>query len=133
MRVALAQLDPTVGDKAKNLKKLEAVVASAQADLLLTGELFLSGYMARDAFAHLAEPLDGPAVKAATSIAQEHSTHLIFGMPEREEATKRQAEKSYSLPSPINMSSSPASKRARAAAQVWRIGVNRQPQLSMSS
>ncbi len=89
MRVALAQLDPTVGDKAKNLKKLEAAVASAQADLLLTGELFLSGYMARDAFAHLAEPLDGPAVKAATSIAQEHSTHLIFGMPEREESTKR--------------------------------------------
>ena len=89
MRVALAQLDPTVGDKAKNLKKLEAAVASANADLLLAGELFLSGYMARDAFAQLAEPLDGPAVKAVASIAQEHSTTLIFGMPEREEATKR--------------------------------------------
>src|SRR5207247_3680918 len=71
------------------LKKLEAAVAAAQADLLLTGELFLSGYMARDAFTHLAEPLDGPAVKPATSIDQEHSTHLIFGMPEREESTKR--------------------------------------------
>jgi len=67
VRVALAQLDPTVGDKAKNLKKLEAAVAAANADLLLAGELFLSGYMARDAFAQLAEPLDGPAVKAAIS------------------------------------------------------------------
>ena len=89
MRVALAQLDPTVGDKPKNLRKLESAVAAARADLFVAGELFLSGYMARDAFAQLAEPLDGPAIKAATSIAQEHSTHLIFGMPEREEATKR--------------------------------------------
>jgi predicted amidohydrolase len=54
VRVALAQLESSVGDKAKNLKKLEKAVASAQAELLLVGELFLSGYMARDAFARLA-------------------------------------------------------------------------------
>src|SRR5437016_12592826 len=89
VRVALAQLDPTVGDEAKNLKNLEAAVAAANADLLLAGELFLSGYMARDAFAQLAEPLDGPAVKPVASIAQEHPTTLIFGMPDREQATQR--------------------------------------------
>src|SRR5947207_14941752 len=45
--------------------------------------------MAHYDYAHLTEPLDGQALRASTSIAQEHSTTLIFGMPEREEATKR--------------------------------------------
>jgi predicted amidohydrolase len=89
VRVALAQLESSVGDKAKNLKKLEKAVASAQAELLLVGELFLSGYMARDAFARLAEPVDGPSVQAVQRLAGEHGTHIIFGMPEREENTKR--------------------------------------------
>ena len=89
MKAALAQLDATVGDKAKNLKKLERAVAAAKADLLLAGELFLTGYMARDAFAQLAEPLDGPSVGAVQAIAAEHGTHVLFGMAEREAGTQR--------------------------------------------
>ena len=89
MKAALAQLDPTVGDKAKNLKKLERAVVGAKADLLLAGELFLTGYMARDAFAQLAEPLDGPSVGAVQAIAAEHGTHVLFGMPERDAGTQR--------------------------------------------
>jgi predicted amidohydrolase len=89
MKVALAQLDPSVGDKARNLKKLASAVKSAKADLLLAGELFLSGYMARDAFPQLAEPIDGPSVRAVQALAAEHGTHVVFGMPEREESTKR--------------------------------------------
>ncbi|HKW43246.1 MAG TPA: carbon-nitrogen hydrolase family protein, partial [Thermoplasmata archaeon] len=89
VKVSLAQLESTVGDKSKNLKKLEKAVAAAQAEFLLVGELFLSGYMARDAFAGLAEPIDGPSVKAVQRLAAEHGTHIVFGMPEREESTKR--------------------------------------------
>jgi len=89
VKAALAQIDASVGDKMKNLKKLEKAVGAAKADLFLAGELFLSGYMARDAFAQLAEPIDGPAVKTVQFIAQEYSTHVVFGMPEREESTKR--------------------------------------------
>ena len=89
MKAALAQLDATVGDKMKNLKKLEKAVSAAKADLFLAGELYLTGYMARDAFAQLAEPIDGPAVKTVQFLAREHSTHIVFGMPEREESTKR--------------------------------------------
>src|SRR3989442_1757398 len=37
MKAVLAQLDPAVGDKSKNLKKLEKAVAGAQADLFLAG------------------------------------------------------------------------------------------------
>jgi predicted amidohydrolase len=89
VKVALAQLDPVVGDKARNLKKLTGAVTSAKADLFLAGELFLTGYMARDAFPQLAEPIDGPSVRAVQALAAEHSIHIIFGMPEREESTKR--------------------------------------------
>ena len=89
VKAALAQLDASVGDKMKNLKKLEKAVGAAKADLFLAGELFLSGYMARDAFAQLAELIDGPAVKTVQFIAQEYSTHVVFGMAEREESTKR--------------------------------------------
>ncbi len=89
MKVALAQLAPAVGEKEKNLRKLEKAVAKNEADLLLAGELFLTGYMARDAFARLAEPIEGPSVKAVRAVAEDHSTHIVFGMPERESGTRR--------------------------------------------
>ena len=89
MRAALAQLAPSVGDKGANLRKLEAAVARSNADLVVAGELYLTGYMARDAFAKLAEPLDGPSVEAVRSIAREHGAHVVFGMAEREEGTDR--------------------------------------------
>ncbi len=78
-----------MGDKGKNLKKLETAVAASEADLVLAGELFLTGYMARDAFARLAEPIDGPSVKAVSAMAAEHGAHVVFGMPEREAGTRR--------------------------------------------
>jgi predicted amidohydrolase len=89
MKAALAQLAPALQNKEKNLKKLERVVALAEADLVLAGEMYLTGYMARDAFPRLAEPIDGPSVKAALKIAEEHRTYLIFGMPERQAGTHR--------------------------------------------
>ncbi len=89
MKALLAQLDPVVGDKEKNLRKLGRAVSKGEADLVLAGELFLTGYMARDAFARLAEPLDGPSVKAVRGLAEEHGAHVVFGMPEREAGTRR--------------------------------------------
>jgi predicted amidohydrolase len=88
-KVALAQLEPTLNDKDKNLRKLEKAVAKTEADLFLAGELYLSGYMARDAFAQLAERIDGPSVKAVARIAVDTGTSVVFGMPEREPGTKR--------------------------------------------
>lgn len=89
MKAALAQLDPAIGDKPRNLQKLEKAVAAAGADLFLAGELYLSGYMARDAFAQLAEPIEGPFVRSLQAIAAEHGTHIVVGMPEREVDTRR--------------------------------------------
>ena len=89
MKVALAQLSPALADKAKNLRKLERVVARSHADLVLAGDLFLTGYRARDAVARLAEPLDGPAVTAVREMAEDHGVHIVFGMPEREAGRRR--------------------------------------------
>lgn len=81
---ALVQVDPTVGDKAGNLKKMARYVRGNPAQLYLFGELYLSGYMARDLFPKLAEPLEGPSVKEVSKIAQEANAHIIFGMPEQD-------------------------------------------------
>src|SRR5581483_12227720 len=51
MRLALAQLDPTIGDLAGNAAKIEAAIERARdagARLLLTPELALTGYPPRD-------------------------------------------------------------------------------------
>ena len=51
MRIALAQLDPTVGDLAGNAALIAAAAARAVdqgADLLVTPELVISGYPPED-------------------------------------------------------------------------------------
>lgn len=82
---ALVQAAPALGDKAANLRTLEKTLSAEKADLYLFGELFLSGYMAKDLFPKLAEDLHGPSVKAVAKAAQAAGAHVIFGMPERDE------------------------------------------------
>ena len=89
MKALLAQLESAVADKPSNLAKLRQTVAASQADLVLVGELYLSGYMARDAFASLAEPVDGPAVRMVSKMAEENGTYIVFGMPEKDPDTQR--------------------------------------------
>jgi predicted amidohydrolase len=84
VRALLAQLDPRVGDKEGNLRKMEKALAKSRADLALFGELYLSGYMARDAFHRLAEPTDGPSVKRVRKLAKKSGTHIVVGLPERD-------------------------------------------------
>ena len=84
MKALLAQLDPKVGDKEGNIRKMEKALAGRDVDLALFGELYLSGYMARDRFPRLAEPLDGPSVKRVARLAKKTGAHILFGMPERD-------------------------------------------------
>lgn len=84
MKVALAQLSPRLHDKAANLGAIENTVAKAGADLVMFGELFLTGYMARDAFPLLAETVPGPATDRLSKVASEYGTHVLIGLPERD-------------------------------------------------
>lgn len=54
------------------------------ADLLVAPEMFLTGYaIGAAAVARVAEPVDGPSVKAAAEVAREAGIALAFGLPER--------------------------------------------------
>ena len=76
-------MDWSAGKKRENLEKMAKVLAAGEADLALFGELYLSGYMARDAIPKLAEAIDGPSVQSVAALAAEHGTHVLFGMPEK--------------------------------------------------
>lgn len=88
MKVLLAQLAPKLDDKAANIGKMEKAIRKTEPDLAMFGELFLTGYMARDKWRTLAEPVPGPSTKAVLKIAKDFSTHVIFGMPERDTKAK---------------------------------------------
>ncbi len=66
---------------------MRKLVEGSEADLFIFGELFLSGYMAKDRFSKLAEDLHGPSVRDVSKLAAEAGTDIIFGMPERDEET----------------------------------------------
>lgn len=84
MRVALLQTVSRPHDVAGNLARLAEACAAADADLLVTPEMFLTGYdIGADAVAALAEPADGPSADAVAAIARTSGTAVLYGYPER--------------------------------------------------
>jgi len=84
LTVTLAQTSPKNCDKSHNLRRMREISIEARrdnSDLLIFPELSLTGYVCRDLFYQLAEPLDGPSVKALAKAAKENGLTLIFGMP----------------------------------------------------
>lgn len=75
-------MQPSLGDKAHNLKILERAIRSTDADVLAFSEMFLTGYTLRDRYHELAESLDGPSVRKIAELASEHEKWLVVGMPE---------------------------------------------------
>ncbi len=87
--IALAQLDPTVGDVAGNVAKLKAALATARgqgADLLVSSELFVAGYPPEDLVLKPAF-LDAcaEAVKELAAETADGGTALLVGAPWRDE------------------------------------------------
>ncbi|MFD3719462.1 carbon-nitrogen hydrolase family protein [Streptomyces sp. NPDC058674] len=87
LRTALLQSSGRLGDTADNLKTLdEAAERAAQrgAGLLVTSEMFLTGYALEvQDIADLAEPADGPSARAIGEIARRHGVAVLYGYPER--------------------------------------------------
>jgi len=84
--VALVQFSPKRCDKEHNIRTMKEWVERTrqhEADLVIFPELSLTGYACRDLFYNLAEPIDGPSVKAIENIARDNGVHIIFGMPEQ--------------------------------------------------
>lgn len=91
LRTALLQSSGRLGDTAENLKALDeaaARAAQAGAGLLVTSEMFLTGYaLAVADIAGLAEPADGESAHAIGSIARRHGVAVLYGYPERDGGT----------------------------------------------
>ncbi|MEM3823713.1 MAG: carbon-nitrogen hydrolase family protein, partial [Candidatus Bathyarchaeia archaeon] len=91
IKLALAQISCKRGDKAANIKKMEAIVNKTKkqgANLTIFPELSLTGYTVRDQLYELAETIPGPSVKALEDIAKKTNSYIVFGMPELSEKTK---------------------------------------------
>lgn len=87
MRTALLQSSGRPGSTAENLKVLDEAAgraAAAGAALLVTSELFLTGYAVGDDIGVLAEPADGDAADAVAEIAGRHGLAVAYGYPERD-------------------------------------------------
>ncbi|TVL93216.1 carbon-nitrogen hydrolase family protein [Streptomyces sp. SAJ15] len=87
LRTALLQSSGHPGDVSANLQVLGDAAgraAAAGAGLLVTSELFLTGYAIGDAVPELAEPADGPGATALARIAAEHGIAIACGYPERD-------------------------------------------------
>ncbi|MFI0965516.1 carbon-nitrogen hydrolase family protein [Streptomyces sp. NPDC021080] len=87
MRTALLQSSGRPGSIVENLKVLDEAAgraAAAGAGLVVTSEMFLTGYAIGDDIARLAEPADGDSADAVAEIATRHGVAVAYGYPERE-------------------------------------------------
>ncbi|CAM5366099.1 hydrolase [Streptomyces avidinii] len=88
LRTALLQSSGRLGDTADNLKALDeaaARAAQAGAGLLVTSEMFLTGYaLETEDIARLAEPADGASARAIGETARRHGVAVLYGYPERD-------------------------------------------------
>ncbi|MFD3441170.1 carbon-nitrogen hydrolase family protein [Streptomyces sp. NPDC058685] len=90
LRTALLQSSGRPGSVAENLKALDEAAARAAATgarLLVSPELFLTGYAIGDELPVLAEPADGPGATAVAEIAVRHGIAVVYGYPERDGGT----------------------------------------------
>jgi predicted amidohydrolase len=87
MRVAAWQCQPVSLDVAGNLRRLDeacAAAAARQVEVLVTPEMFISGYgITASQVAELAEDPGGPAEAAVAAIARRHGLAIAYGHPER--------------------------------------------------
>ena len=95
LKIALAQLNPVVGDVAGNLRRLRearAEAASLGAELMVASELVLCGYPPEDLVlkAHFLEEVEA-ALDALALETADGGPALLIGAPWREDRTRQEA------------------------------------------
>jgi 5-aminopentanamidase len=87
MRIAAWQCQPGPLDVAGNLRRLDeacAAAAAGQAEVLVTPEMFTSGYgITASQLEELAQDPGGPTEAAVAQIARRHGLAVVYGHPER--------------------------------------------------
>ncbi len=91
LRVHLLQYSSKIGDVEYNLdrliKAMERLCVSDGADLIVTPELYLPGYMSKDMVFQIAEPINGKTINRLVMEAGRRNCHVIVGFAERSENT----------------------------------------------
>ncbi|MBS7622107.1 carbon-nitrogen hydrolase family protein [Candidatus Bathyarchaeota archaeon] len=84
LNVTFAQISPKNGDKSYNIDMMQKIAKEAKVrntEFVVSPELSLTGYVCRDFFYQLAEPMDGPSVRTLRRVAEQNDLTIIFGMP----------------------------------------------------
>lgn len=86
MKIELMQLAGRDGDTAYNLGRTLDAIASrgADTDLLVFPETHLTGFVAGEHIAQVAQTLDGPALCAIQHAVREHQVAVVVGLVERD-------------------------------------------------
>jgi predicted amidohydrolase len=74
LTVGLAQIDPALGDRAKNLERHGEWIKQAReagAQLVVFPELSLTGYFLKDLVPEMAIPIDGPTVRQLAELSRD--------------------------------------------------------------
>ncbi|CAD5109146.1 carbon-nitrogen hydrolase family protein [Zestomonas carbonaria] len=84
MKIELVQLTGRDGDTSHNLARvLDAIGAcAADTDLVVFPETYLMGFPTPENIARLAEPLDGPSMRAVQRAAEEKDVAVVVGLAE---------------------------------------------------
>src|SRR5919198_5772914 len=89
MRVAVAQIEPKLGEKERNLEeclaRLEAA-AAAGARLLVLPECAIPGYVfdSSEEAMPFAEEIPGPSTEALAEACRRHGAYVVCGLLERD-------------------------------------------------
>ncbi len=81
MKLAIVGGKPAIGNKEMNLKKMKKSVEETDADIIIFGELFLTGYRCTNELRNLAEGIDGKSIGEVKRLAEENGCHIVYGMP----------------------------------------------------
>lgn len=87
MRVGYVQFFPAFGEKERNLRRVEELLAEKTADLWVLPELCTTGYQFtnKKELEELAEPVPGgPSVRAVEKLARERNAYFVLGLAERD-------------------------------------------------
>ncbi|MFW0783863.1 carbon-nitrogen hydrolase family protein [Gordonia sp. CPCC 206044] len=86
LRIALWQCESRPGSVTHNLGRLAATAAAAaarSADLLITPEMYVTGYAIGADARRLADPVSGPIADAVGAIARTERIAILYGCPQR--------------------------------------------------
>lgn len=81
MKTSIVSMRPEIGNKEKNITTIKDYIKKSSSDLIIFGEMTLTGYPIKDDIHTLAEPVNGPSINKLSSIAQQSKKYIIFGMP----------------------------------------------------